>query len=999
MRLHSVDGAFRPVNAAINYSLRGPRLAHMTPYEYISTMVVQPMTPKELQAVNAGTDPSTAAVPESTMLGSASASSSAEHSAGDEPAGGAADGGDTGLDDADGDDGDTATATPDAEAEAAGADAAGAAGKPGRRQATWYRLDIRHPLYTTHKQVVRAKQVLPIVLGSAPRYPGHTQLTRDAAWHNAARTWSRYIMTLHAPWSVDSVLLDAGAATWQRQVPDSWEQFVEWAVHLEDDGSAIARGRLAVINNIACNLHVSHAGLKATSAFSTRATCIWKRPPPDYVGNFATSLRMARNGGIGRPPPPSRGPKGMSAEDEAEAQRRLDDLAALQHAEDETDGQRALRVYDAAAAETVAEVIRTAAEEREAAAGGQPPLMSREQLTDRLVLRSPDELATVVQALAEDWTPQQEVEADRAALARRKAVRDAEIAAERAARGPAGSGDGSGSSVAADAAPAAGATDHMAGLNAGQRGIVAAVDTWSAQSKEERAARPLRLVVHGAAGTGKTFTIGRFVRILEDRGIGIRCSAFTGVAASLLPGARTVHGLLSLSVRDTPSKKEMRKKGDDQLPLPRLINAPNGAARLAILQARFENVEVILIDEMSMVSPAILAMIDQRLREIKGVDLPFGGLGLILCGDFFQIEPVAAECSLYEAMLAPGKPSTPLCWRSRHHSGMLLRDMQLLELTEQVRAADDKRYAALTEGMRAFTGIAVPRELLSLLSDQPLTHERVRDDALLADAPVIVTSNAERIAINRLSVVEYARRNGLPVIAWSYAAEMKPTGSDALPSAVRDARLDEAPEMLGMFVPGAPTQNINPGKGLANGTPVTMHSLCLREGTELEHEVLTAEPGHIIMMSPGELPLAINVEVTAATVDAAAWPAAETMEEGKIVIPVRMESKSKEVKLPPCRQNGRPVPGFKVRVRRHAVELGFSITFHKVQGKTLVRAILDLNKRPGMPYMTYNMLSIALTRVREGKHIAILPPLAGVPGTLDHLLHLRPDPCLQAWRQ
>ena len=49
---------------------------------------------------------------------------------------------------------------------------------------------------------------------------------------------------------------------------------------------------------------------------------------------------------------------------------------------------------------------------------------------------------------------------------------------------------------------------------------------------------------------------------------------------------------------------------------------------------------IVIIDEVSMVTPTVLAMIDARLRQATGVELPFGGVLLLCFGDFDQLPPV-----------------------------------------------------------------------------------------------------------------------------------------------------------------------------------------------------------------------------------------------------------------------------------------------------------------------------------------------------------------------
>jgi hypothetical protein len=67
---------------------------------------------------------------------------------------------------------------------------------------------------------------------------------------------------------------------------------------------------------------------------------------------------------------------------------------------------------------------------------------------------------------------------------------------------------------------------------------------------------------------------------------------------------------------------------------------------LNALQARFksEKLIMIVIDEISYISPEMLAQIDNRLRQLMGKpETPFGGIAVLLMGDFFQLPPVATR--------------------------------------------------------------------------------------------------------------------------------------------------------------------------------------------------------------------------------------------------------------------------------------------------------------------------------------------------------------------
>ena len=67
-----------------------------------------------------------------------------------------------------------------------------------------------------------------------------------------------------------------------------------------------------------------------------------------------------------------------------------------------------------------------------------------------------------------------------------------------------------------------------------------------------------------------------------------------------------------------------------------------GQETLRELQGLFGNCKILIIDEKSMLGLYMLYQLDKRLREIKSTNanLPFGGISVILMGDFAQLPPV-----------------------------------------------------------------------------------------------------------------------------------------------------------------------------------------------------------------------------------------------------------------------------------------------------------------------------------------------------------------------
>lgn len=129
---------------------------------------------------------------------------------------------------------------------------------------------------------------------------------------------------------------------------------------------------------------------------------------------------------------------------------------------------------------------------------------------------------------------------------------------------------------------------------------------------------PLRLIISGTAGTGKSYLIHCLRLLLRNK---VCVVAPTGVAAYNVDG-RTLHSLLCL-----PTKGEFKDLQGDLL---------------SKLQQSLADVRYIIIDEMSMVGRKLFGQVDRRLRQAfpNHCDQPLGGCSYLLFGDFAQLPPV-----------------------------------------------------------------------------------------------------------------------------------------------------------------------------------------------------------------------------------------------------------------------------------------------------------------------------------------------------------------------
>lgn len=126
----------------------------------------------------------------------------------------------------------------------------------------------------------------------------------------------------------------------------------------------------------------------------------------------------------------------------------------------------------------------------------------------------------------------------------------------------------------------------------------------------------------GSAGTGKTFVINRYIEYLRERGIEPAIVAPTGIAASHI-GGKTIHSFFSVGIRENIDDYYLR-----------------WMKKQLFLERRFRDLKVLIVDEISMVSPELFMSMDRILRAFKDEEKFFGGVQVVLAGDFFQLPPV-----------------------------------------------------------------------------------------------------------------------------------------------------------------------------------------------------------------------------------------------------------------------------------------------------------------------------------------------------------------------
>lgn len=127
----------------------------------------------------------------------------------------------------------------------------------------------------------------------------------------------------------------------------------------------------------------------------------------------------------------------------------------------------------------------------------------------------------------------------------------------------------------------------------------------------------------GAAGSGKTYVLNKYISYLKEQNVPMGITASTGIAATHMGGV-TIHSWSGLGIKDNLSERDIDELEERQY-----------------LWNRFKEAQVLIIDEISMLHHFRLDLVEKIIRSFKRNSLPFGGMQIVLCGDFFQLPPVS----------------------------------------------------------------------------------------------------------------------------------------------------------------------------------------------------------------------------------------------------------------------------------------------------------------------------------------------------------------------
>ncbi|XP_026099002.1 uncharacterized protein LOC113070058 [Carassius auratus] len=437
-------------------------------------------------------------------------------------------------------------------------------------------------------------------------------------------------------------------------------------------------------------------------------------------------------------------------------------------------------------------------------------------------------------------------------------------------------------------------------LNAQQCAIFYKVRKWCLEKLLGENPEPFHLFVTGGAGTGKSHLIKAIYyessRLLsqlsenpDDRSVILTAS--TGVASFQI-GASTIHNTFSIGAN---VKLPYQPLGDDK------INS---------LRAKLGGLQILIIDEVSMVDHHLLSYVHGRLRQIKqtGDYSIFGRVSLVCVGDFYQLPPVKG-IPLYV------DPKGVNLWDT---------NFEIAELTQVVRQ-QDASFAEMLNRLRV-------HKKNETLSPNDINMLKQRETGEECDAIHIFPTNAQ---VDEYNIQKLNERcpEAITIHARDFARNPK-TGrierKVGFHAKVFNSCLDKCVS-LGVGARVMLRKNVDVSDGLVNGACGTVVHISRKQRRDDDDD-------------DDDFPSAIHVEFDD--------PNVGKIQRSKLRQKYSPNSTVIEVEEDQVSNDG----GLR---RQFPLKLAWACTVHKVQGLTVDKAVVSLDKvfSPGQAY-------VALSRVR-----------------------------------
>ena len=428
-------------------------------------------------------------------------------------------------------------------------------------------------------------------------------------------------------------------------------------------------------------------------------------------------------------------------------------------------------------------------------------------------------------------------------------------------------------------------------LNSEQKNIIYFVRQWCLDKVNGKNPKPFHIHLTGGGGTGKSIVVKIISYIaqsilstmkdLPPDDITVALTAPTGVAAYNIRG-KTNHNAFLLPIHLSKGYQSLRNE------------------TIANLRKELSNLQILIIDEISMVNKLIFFYIQRRLQQIKQDDTaPFGNVSILAVGDFYQLAPVLGHPVYSE------HSDIPDFW---------MKYFKVIELTEIMRQKDDAQFASFLNHLR------IKRK------NDPLSNED-QNMLLQLTENKISNNNCLHIFATNTEVDDHneMKLNELEAELITVTAQDKVNKKEC--TKLQRNIFEQLPDILQLKI-GARvmlTKNINTEDGLVNGVFGTITSIKIETGKDFPSE--------------------IYVEFDKENV-------------GKRL---RNEKGIKEKSTPISPSEEKSNKSMSGRRTQYALKLAWASTVHKVQGLTVSEAVVCMEKMKfaGQSYVALSRVTSA----------------------------------------
>lgn len=420
--------------------------------------------------------------------------------------------------------------------------------------------------------------------------------------------------------------------------------------------------------------------------------------------------------------------------------------------------------------------------------------------------------------------------------------------------------------------------------------------------------------LNGPGGTGKTYVYNTVCAHLRGDGNIVLCVSSSGISALLLRGGRTAYSMFKIPIEGLHERS--------------VCTIPKNSHRAELMRAT----KAIIWDEIGAQHRLAVEAVDRTLRDICGSDQPFGGITVILGGDFLQTLPVVPRGSREETVDATIQ-------RSRIWHGVEI--LQLKENMRLDRADPDSRQFAdwlldighgrnmVGNGCIRFPDSTRVPDLDSLISSiyPGIDSTPPPLPSYFLDRMILAPRNSDVRELNQQILDSMSGEARQYISADQLIEELGADEADAEPVPVEYLRnIDTAslaPGELNLKV-GCPIillRNLAPSRGLCNGTRMIV--------TRMRDRVLE------VRLLGGD-------------------------HDGEIAMIPRISM------IPPISDG----LSYSFKRFQFPVRLAFALTINKAQGQSVRYVGLDAR----MPVFSHGQLYVALSRVTSSRNLKILLP-------------------------